>query len=105
MPISIKMNILAIHGEGDQTKVNNLARYSKSVELGAGGRPVPIDLVPMPDLPPNVQIVAQDPNHSTSRVQIVLATWDEVNSFKVATTWDPAKGVWIFGAPITVTIG
>ena len=104
MSIETVMTVIAVHGEGDRDKVNRLEHFNQRVQRGVGGQPVPEDLIPVPDVAPEVMLVLLDPDDRYRRVQFKLDTWEQVEEAKKLVGWDQEKSQWVFGKQIKISI-
>jgi hypothetical protein len=96
--------LLAVHGEGDRAKLNEMADVERRLKLQGmsqtAGRDIPADMLLPADVNPEVTIILRDRSDPDQPcIQYVLRTWDEVEGFKAANGgqhWDEQKKQFVF---------
>jgi hypothetical protein len=102
-----EFEIIAIHGEGDRDKVNELQKHRNHMDAlhyQSHGHDVPEHLNAEPDEQPDIIIVLRDVAHEF-RVEWPVKTWEEVEQWKQIAGYDPKKRHWKHGAKLRVTVG
>lgn len=106
MTIELELTVIAVHGEGDRDTVNALQAGRNGADAAyylRNGHPVPPELANPPDEPSDVVVVLRD--DAGTRLEKIVADWDEVEQWKTLAGYDADKRHWQNGAKVKVQIG